>query len=66
MFERETYETFMNDLTEKFTVVKSVHLNLKDYKTEEKSVDLVLINTKDGLPVLVVSETLGYQSHVPF
>jgi hypothetical protein len=66
VFERETYETFMNDIADQHTVSKAVRLNLKDYKTEDKSVDLVLVNTKDSLPVLVVSETLAYQSHVPF
>lgn len=64
--ERETFEVFFNELAEHFTVEKAVRLNLKDYKTEERSVSLVKVLSKEGLPVLIISETLNYQSHVPF
>jgi hypothetical protein len=66
VFERETFEVLFTDLASQFTVEKAVKLNLKDYKNEERSVGLIKIVSKEGLPVLVVSETLNYQSHVPF
>lgn len=66
VLERETFEVLFTVLAENFTVEKAVKLNLKDYKNEERSVGLIKIVSKEGLPVLVVSETLNYQSHVPF
>lgn len=69
VFENESYEVLIHDLVEKagaYKVEKSVRLNLKDYKGEDKHVDLVKITSKDGLSVLIVSDTLAYQSHVPF
>ena len=39
---------------------------MKDYTSEERHVDLVKITTKDNVSILVVSETLSYQAHVPF
>ena len=66
IFERESYEIFINDLSGHYHIEKSVRLNLKDYKTEEKHVDFVKITTQDNLSVLIISETLHYQSHVPF
>ena len=50
-----------------FKVEKSVRLNLKDYKHEDKHVDIVkIITVKDNLSVILISETLSYQAHVPF
>ncbi|TNV83810.1 hypothetical protein FGO68_gene11754 [Halteria grandinella] len=66
VLERETFEVLFTDLATQFTVEKAVKLNLKDYKNEERSVGLIKIVSKEGLPVLVISETLNYQSHVPF
>lgn len=56
----------MSDLPHKFKIEKSVRLNMKDYIAEDKHVDLVKINTKDNVSILVVSETLSYQAHVQF
>lgn len=69
VFERETYETFVHDLVQTagaYKIEKSVRLNLKDYKGEDKHVDLVKVTSQGGLSVLIVSETMTYQSHVPF
>ena len=48
VFERETFEVFMHDLGSLYNVEKAVRLNLKDYKIEDKHVDLVKITTKAG------------------
>lgn len=69
VFERETYEVFITDLTKKtknYSVYRAVRLNLKDYKGEERHVDLVKVKHDDGTTVLIVSEMMSYQSHVPF
>lgn len=69
VFERETYESFVHDLVNTaslYKIEKSVRLNLKDYKGEDKHVDLAKVTSKGGVSVLVISETLSYQSHVPF
>lgn len=67
VFERETFEALFSEGGSLFKVEKAVRLNLKDYKHEARHVDLVKITTtKGGQSVLVVSETLSYQSHVPF
>ena len=68
VFERETYETFVHELVEAglYKIEKSVRLNIKDYKGEDKHVDLVKVTSKDGVSVLIISETMTYQSHVPF
>jgi hypothetical protein len=65
IFERETFQILMSDCKQ-FKVDKSVRLNMKDYTSEERHVDLVKITTKDNVSILVVSETLSYQAHVPF
>jgi hypothetical protein len=69
VFERETYESFIHDLVEGaglYKVDKSARLNIRDFKGEDKHVDLVKVTSKDGVSVLVISETMTYQSHVPF
>jgi len=69
VFERETYESFIHDLVQgagAYKVEKSVRLNIKDYKTEDKHVDLVKVTSQGGVSVLLLSETMTYQSHVPF
>ena len=38
---------------------------MKDYH-ETKTVDLVRVQSKSGEKVMVISETLSYQSHVPY
>lgn len=65
VFERESYETLIHDLGHTFKIEKAVRLNLKDYKSEEVHVDLVKITFGEKLSILIVSETLTYQSHVP-
>ena len=69
VFERESYEVFVHDVAssgDHYKIEKSVRLNLKDYKLEDKHVDLVKVTSKDGLSVLIVSETTTYQSNAPF
>ena len=68
VFERESYESFVHDVIPggHYTIEKSVRLNLKDYKNERKHVDLTKVTSKDGVSVLILSETTTYQSHVPF
>ncbi|CDW84928.1 purine nucleoside phosphorylase [Stylonychia lemnae] len=65
VLEKETYEVFMNDLSENFTLDKKIRFNLLDYHTEE-SVDVLKITTKNGVSIIVLSQTLTYQSNVPF
>lgn len=65
VFERETYEIFIRDLGDHYKIEKAVRLNLKDYK-DNKHVDILRITTKDGVDLLVISDTLKYQTHVPF
>lgn len=65
VFERETYEIFIKDLGVQYKINKSIRLNLKDYK-DNKNVDILKITTNEGIEVLVISDTLKYQSHVPF
>ena len=60
VFERETFEVVINDLGSLFQVDKAIRLNLKDYKEDDKHVDLVKITTKDGISIIVLSETLSY------
>lgn len=65
--ERETFEILFTEVAPThFSVDRAVKLNLRDYKDEDRHVSLVKITTKDGLSVLILSETLVYQSHVPF
>ena len=69
VFERETFEVFINEQAgSAFKIEKAVRLNLKEYKcSADKHVDLIKITTtKDATPILVLSETLTYQMHVPF
>ena len=70
VFEREAFEVFINEVASKdaasFKIDKSVRLNLKDYKCEDKHVDLVKVTSNDGVSVLIISDTLSYQSQVPF
>jgi hypothetical protein len=68
VFERESYESFVHDVVPggHYSIEKSVRLNLKDYKNERKHVDLTKVTSKDGVSVLILSETTTYQSHVPF
>jgi hypothetical protein len=68
VFERESFETFVNDLVKaaQYKIEKAIRLNLKDYKGEHKHVDLVKATSQSGVSVLIVSDTLTYQSHVPF
>jgi hypothetical protein len=49
-----------------YKIEKSVRLNLKDYKGESRHVDLVKVTSQSGVSALVISDTLSYQSHVPF
>ncbi len=49
-----------------FKVEAAVRLNLKDYREEDTHVDLVKVSTPNGQAFTIVSETLSYQSHVPF
>ena len=66
VFERETFEVVMHELAGSFKVEASVRLNLKDYRDTDKHVDLVKVSTNAGQTFTIVSETLSYQSHVPF
>lgn len=56
----------MNEFSANYRIDKSVRLNLKDYKSEEVHVDIVKVTNPSGLSLLILSETLNYQSHVPF
>lgn len=60
MFERETFEVILSELT----VERAVLLKLKDY-FDERSVSLVKVSTRDGLSVLIISEMMSYQAHAP-
>jgi hypothetical protein len=51
-------------MTDVITIEKAVRLNLTDYGNN-KHVFIVKV-IKDGKPLLVISDTLTYQSHVPF
>lgn len=65
VLERESYESYMNQPIhfEK----KAIRLNLKDYKSAKQTVDIVrLVDPATDLKLIVISETLFYQSHVPF
>jgi len=64
VLERESFEIFIG-MKDHYTLEKAVRFNLKDYKFE-KHVDLVRITTRDNVTILVLSDTLTYQSHVPF
>jgi hypothetical protein len=71
VFERESYQVFIHDVVsaaggDNYKIEKSVRLNLKDYKLEDKHVDMVKVTSKDGVSVLILSETTTYQSNVPF
>lgn len=66
VFERETFEVVMHELASSFKVEAAVRLNLKDYREADKHVDLVKITTTSGQTFTIISETLAYQSHVPF
>ena len=66
VFERETFEVVMHELAGSFKVEGAVRLNLKDYRETDKHVDLVKVSTNAGQTFTIVSETLSYQSHVPF
>lgn len=66
VFERETFEIVMHELAGSFKVEAAVRLNLKDYREADKHVDLVKVTTTSGQTFTIVSETLSYQSHVPF
>ena len=67
IFERETFEVAMHELSGSvFKVEAAVRLNLKDYREEDTHVDLVKVSTSSGQAFTIVSETLSYQSHVPF
>lgn len=46
-------------------IVKRVRLNLKDFKNEEKSVDLVQVSSNEKDFLLIVGMA-SYQSHVPY
>lgn len=63
VLERESFEILFTDLKDQFTIEKSVQLNLKDYGNKE--VYIVKI-TREGKSLLIISDTLTYQSHVPF
>jgi hypothetical protein len=60
VLERESFEVLFTEGASLFSVEKAIKLNLKDYKDEDRAVALVKITTKEGQPVLVVSETLVY------
>ena len=62
--ERETFEVIMTHHKDSFKIEKAIKFHLKDYK-KEKSVIILKIN-KDGKTILLISELLNYQSHVPF
>lgn len=64
ILERTSFEVLITDLSSEFTIEKVVRLNLTDY-SEDKHVYIVKIN-KDGKSLLIISDTLSYQSHVPF
>jgi len=50
-----------------FKIDKSVRLNLKDYKSEvDKHVDIVKVTSRSGVSVILLSDTLSYQTNVPF
>lgn len=66
IFERETFEVVMTELAGSFKVIAAVRLNLKDYKDADKHVDLLKVTTASGQTFSIISETLSYQSHVPF
>ena len=64
VLERPSFEVLINDMKDQFTIEKVVRLNLTDY-SKDKHVFVVKI-VRDGKPLLIISETLSYQSHVPF
>jgi len=65
VLERESYEVFINHLSEEYQLENAVQIHLKDYHSP-MTVDLVKIQSKQGSKIVVVSETLTYQSHVPY
>ncbi len=64
IFEQETFDVLLADHQDKFTIVKAVKLNLKDYN-HGKSVTILKIR-REGKSILLLSDHLTYQSHVPF
>lgn len=64
VLERQSFEVLINDMRDDYTIEKIVRLNLTDYHNG-KHVFIVKI-VKDTKSMLVISDTLTYQSHVPF
>ena len=66
VFEQETFDVIMTtpEMKDQFVVEKAVLLNLTDYP-DCKKVSILRISKGDR-KILVISNTLGYQSHVPF
>ena len=64
VLERPSFEILVNEMQDVFTIEKAVRLNLTDY-SNDKHVFVVKV-VKDGKSMLVISDTLSYQSHVPF
>ena len=62
ILERESYESFVHDVVPggHYAIEKSVRLNLKDYRNEKKHVDLTKVTSKDGVSMLILSETTTY------
>lgn len=65
ILERESFDVMMTSLSDLFSLEKTVQFNLVDFPYK-KTVDAIKIQTKEGLPIVVVSEMLTYQSNVPF
>lgn len=64
VLERQSFEVLVNDLKDDITIEKVVRLNLLDYGKDKHTYIAKVV--KDGQPVLIISDTLSYQSHVPF
>ncbi len=65
VLENEAYEVFITDLSDTYTIEAAILLHLKDYGLG-KTMDLVKVKTNAGATVIVMSDTLGYQTHVPY
>lgn len=58
ILEREAFSVLFSDLKDQVTVIKTVRLNMKDYK-KETCVNLVKVKVND-MELLIVSEMLTY------
>lgn len=65
VLEKEIFEEFIDNPRDLYKIEKSIKLNLKDY-SDEKHVEIVKILTSENESIIVLSNTLTYQSHVPY